>query len=99
VDEERLAAASSHANAGLSEIKGCLESLFMNLGVPWQIQPTSNPSFIEGRAGKVLIDGIEMGLVGEIHPLVLEAWKLENPTVAFEVNYQRIIELKKNMSR
>ena len=95
-DEEWLAAVSTHAEAGFSEIKACLESFFMNLGVAWEIKPASNPSFIEGRAGKVLVNGLEVGMAGEVDPLVLEAWKLENPTAAFEVNFQRIIELKKN---
>jgi phenylalanyl-tRNA synthetase beta chain len=94
-DEEWLAAASSHANANFSEIKACLSSLFMNLGVAWRIEPASNPTFIEGRAGAVLAGDVEVGFVGEVNPLVLEAWKLENPTAAFEVNYQRIIEQKR----
>jgi phenylalanyl-tRNA synthetase beta chain len=97
-DEEWLAAATSHANAGFSEIKSCLDSLFMNLGVAWQIKPTSNPSFIEGRAGVVIVNGVGVGVVGEVNPLVLEAWKLENPTAAFEVNIQMVLELKKNKS-
>jgi phenylalanyl-tRNA synthetase beta chain len=97
-DEEWLAAATSHANAGFSEIKSCLDSLFMNLGVAWQIKPTSNPSFIEGRAGAVIVNGVGVGVVGEVNPLVLEAWKLENPTAAFEVNIQMVLELKKNKS-
>jgi len=95
-DEEWLAAVSTHAEAGFSEIKACLESFFMNLGVEWEIKPAINPSFIEGRAGTVIVNGTEVGIVGEVNPLVLEAWKLENPTAAFEVNFQRIIELKKN---
>jgi phenylalanyl-tRNA synthetase beta chain len=97
-DEEWLAASTSHANSGFSEIRSCLDSLFMNLGVTWQIKPTSNPSFIEGRAGAVIVNGVGVGVVGEVNPLVLEAWKLENPTAAFEVNMQLILELKKNKS-
>ena len=97
-DEEWLAGATSHANAGFSEIKSCLDSFFKNLGISWQIKPTSHPSFIEGRIGTVLVNGVEVGVVGEVNPLVLEAWKLENPTAAFEVNMQLVLELKKNKS-
>jgi phenylalanyl-tRNA synthetase beta chain len=97
-DEEWLAGATSHANAGFSEIKSCLDSFFKNLGISWQIKPTSHPSFIEGRIGTVLMNGVEIGVVGEVNPLVLEARKLENPTAAFEVNMQLVLELKKNKS-
>ncbi|MCW4009221.1 MAG: phenylalanine--tRNA ligase subunit beta [Candidatus Bathyarchaeota archaeon] len=94
-DEDWLAAATSHANAGFSEIKSCLDAFFGNLGVDWQIKPASHPSFIEGRVGAVWVNAVEAGVVGEVNPLVLEAWKLENPTAAFELNLQRILELKK----
>ncbi len=98
-DEEWLAAVSTHATAGFSEIRACLDSFLMNLGVDWLIKPISHPSFVEGRAGKVLVNKSEIGMVGEVNPIVLEAWKLENPIAAFEVDYQQIIELKKSKSK
>ena len=67
-----------------------------NFGVDWQIKETTHPSFIEGRAGKIIVAGSEVGIVGEVNPLVLEAWKLENPTAAFEINFQKILETKQN---
>lgn len=93
-DEEWLAAATSHANASFSEIKSALDAFFMNLGVAWQIAATGYPSFIEGRTGAVMVNGVNVGVVGEVNPQVLEAWKLENPTAAFEINVQKILETK-----
>ncbi len=93
-DEEWLAAATSHANAGFSEIKSYLDAFFMNLGVDWQLKETVHPSFIEGRVGAAIVNGVNVGVLGEVNPLVLEAWKLENPTAAFEINMQRIIRGK-----
>ncbi len=65
-----------------------------NFGVDWQIKETTHPSFIEGRVGKIIVAGSEVGVVGEINPAVLEAWKLENPASAFEINLQRIIDVQ-----
>ena len=93
-DEEWLAAATTHANAGFSEIKSALDAFFRNLGVNWKIQATSHPSFIEGRTGTVIVNGVTVGVLGEVNPQVLEAWKLENPTAAFEINMQKIINAK-----
>ncbi len=87
-DEEWIAAATTHTNANFSEIKACLDALFLNLGVGWQIVPTVHGSFIEGRCGAVIVNGSEVGVVGEVSPVVLEAWKLENPVAAFELNFQ-----------
>jgi phenylalanyl-tRNA synthetase beta chain len=90
-DREWLAAATTHANAGFSEIKACLDALFRNLGVQFQITPTSHASFIEGRAGAITVAGEPVGVVGEVNPFVLEMWKLENPVAAFEVNVRRFL--------
>jgi phenylalanyl-tRNA synthetase beta chain len=93
-DEEWLCAATAHANSNFSEIKSALDAFMSNLGVEWQIKETAHPSFIDGRVGKVIVAGVEVGVVGEVNPLVLEAWKLENPVSAFEVNFQKILETK-----
>jgi phenylalanyl-tRNA synthetase beta chain len=93
-DEEWLAAATSHGNASFSEIKSALDAFFMNLGVNWQIKETTHPSFIAGRVGAVIVNGVNVGVLGEVNPQVLEAWELENPVVAFEVNMHKIIRNK-----
>jgi phenylalanyl-tRNA synthetase beta chain len=94
-DEEWLSAATAHPNANFSEIKSVLDGFIMNLGVKWAIKETNHPSFIEGRAGKVIVNGVEIGIIGEVNPMVLEAWKLENPVAAFEINLQKVLEQKK----
>jgi phenylalanyl-tRNA synthetase beta chain len=93
-DEEWLAAAISHANASFSEIKSALDAFFTNLGMNWQIKATTHSSFIEGRVGAAIVNDVNVGVLGEIHPQVLGAWKLENPTAAFEINMQKIIKTK-----
>jgi phenylalanyl-tRNA synthetase beta chain len=93
-DEEWLAAAVTHANASFSETKSALDAFSMNLGVEWKIKPTAHPSFIEGRVGEVIVEGVSVGVLGEINPQVLGSWKLENPTAAFELNLQKILSLK-----
>ena len=90
-DEEWLAAVVSHANAGFTEVKSELDAFFMNLGLNWEIKATSHQSFIEGRVGNVMVDGISVGVLGEVSPEVLGAWKLENPVAAFELNATRIL--------
>jgi phenylalanyl-tRNA synthetase beta chain len=91
-DEEWLAAATSHSGASFSEIKSCLAAFLANLGVEWKIAEVSHGSFIDGRVGAVIVEGEQVGVVGELNPLVLQSWTLENPTAAFEVNIQRILD-------
>jgi len=93
-DEEKLAAVVVHASASFSEIKSALDAFFMNFGLEWQIKEAKHQSFIDGRVGAVVVNGRNVGIVGEIHPKVLEAWKLENPAVAFELNIGKIVKMR-----
>jgi phenylalanyl-tRNA synthetase beta subunit len=47
-----------------------------------------------GRVGAVIVDGAAVGVLGEVNPQVLEAWKLENPVAAFEINMYEIVKRK-----
>jgi len=96
--ERRLhaAAVSSHPTANFTEIKSILESLLMNLGLKnWKVKETNDPSFLAGRAATVSLGNMELGVVGEIHPEVLNNFELENPTGAFEIDLQKIIDATK----
>lgn len=92
-DEERLAAIVYDADASFSEIKSVLDAFFMNAGLEWQAKETAHPSFIDGRIGKVIVKGTDIGVLGEINPKVLEQWKLENPLASFELNVGKMIEI------
>lgn len=93
-DEEWLAAVICHANASFTEVKSALDALFANLGLEWRIRETRHSSFIVGRVGTAVVKGAEVGILGEINPKVLTAWKLENPAAAFELNMEKIIKIK-----
>jgi phenylalanyl-tRNA synthetase beta chain len=91
-----IAAVSSHPTANFTEIKSILESLLMNLGFnDWTVKETSHPSLLKGRAATVSLGTMELGVVGEIHPEVLNNFELENPTSAFEIDLQKIIDSTK----
>jgi len=93
-DESWLSAVTTHPGADFSEIKSVLDSFMANFGVEWQIRGVSHPSFMDGRVGEILVDGCCVGLIGEVNPAVLQAWKLENPVAAFELHFQALIDLK-----
>jgi phenylalanyl-tRNA synthetase beta chain len=63
------------------------------MGIDWKMTTFRHPSFIEGRVGKVTVGEAEAGIFGEVSPLVLGLWKLENPVAAFEINMSRILEV------
>lgn len=92
-DARKLACAIIHANANFTEVKAVLDALFLNLGLKYSIKEDKHESFIEGRIGKILVKNKEIGVIGEIHPKVLETWKLENPVSAFEIELEEILSM------
>jgi phenylalanyl-tRNA synthetase beta chain len=92
--ERRLhvAAVSSHSTANFTEIKSIVEAFLANLGLKWQIKEAKHPSFLEGRTAAIIVNGKQLGVLGEIHPQVLNNFELENPTAAFEIDLEPLIE-------
>jgi phenylalanyl-tRNA synthetase beta chain len=91
--ERRLhvAGVSSHSTANFTEIKSTVEALLHNMGLKrWEIKPTTHLSYIKGRAATVYLKNKEIGVLGEIHPEVLNNFELENPTCAFEIDIEEI---------
>ncbi len=89
-DVETLACVSLHSGACFTEVKSALDSLLVNLGASYSLTETQHGSFIEGRAGTIIIGDKELGLIGEVHPQVLQKWGLENPAAAFEINLNKL---------
>lgn len=85
VTEKKLAFAISHPSVNFTEAKQNLDAIFRILGKPVELKEAEHDSFIVGRCAKIYSDGEDMGIIGEIHPSVLEKWGLEMPVVAFEL--------------
>ena len=92
--ETLLGAVLAHATAHFSEIHSCLDVLFYYLDRPYTLEPLAHPSFLDGRAGRIVSDGMPLGVIGELHPEVLERWQIGVPVVAFDVNLTQLVALK-----
>lgn len=87
-----VAAVSSHSNASFTEIKSHVEAFLANLGLKrWEIKQARHSSFLEGRTAAVYVKRKQLGVLGEIHPEVLNNFELENPAGAFEVDLEEIL--------
>ena len=80
-----LAALLAHPQANFSEIHTTLDVLLYYLVQDYTLEPTTHPSFLEGRVGKIVVNGQSIGLIGELHPEVLEAWQISMPISVFEL--------------
>ena len=76
----------THADAHFSEAHSCLDTLFYYLNQAYSLEPIKHPSFLSGRVGGIVSDGKQVGVIGELHPEVLERWQISVPAVAFEID-------------
>jgi len=56
----------------------------------YHLEPAAHLSFLEGRAGVVRIGERAVGWIGELHPAVLERWKIAMPCVAWELELSQL---------
>jgi len=91
----KLAVASTHSKADLSEVKAVADSLLKALGLESRVEPGSHPSFLAGRFGLIKAAGEEVGFLGELHPETILSFQLENPVASMEIDLGRLWRLRR----
>jgi len=85
VSERRtVAGALARTDASYEDVKARLQAIAEAFGKDLETPATTHPTFIDGRAAEVVLDGESVGVVGEVHPAVLVEHDLELPVAAFE---------------
>ncbi len=84
--------------AGFADIRALAEALAREFGRPLRLRAHQAPFLLEGRGAALLGPGaggrdVTWGLLGEVHPRVLEACGLQNPVVVLEVAVPGAAEL------
>jgi len=81
----------SHPGANFSEMHSSLDILLYYLGLEYTLVPAEHPLFIPGRCGRVVAGSIELGLIGEVRPEVLERTQITMPCAAFEISISKVL--------
>ena len=77
-------------------LKGELEAIFAGLRLKKAAYTavSTNPSFHPGRCASVSVDGIEVGCMGQVHPLVAANYGIESEVYCAEIDLTKLFELK-----
>jgi phenylalanyl-tRNA synthetase beta chain len=89
-DVRNMACAISDNRVGYEQIASILDALISSLGLGYELARFEHPSFIPGRTAEIRIGNKPAGIIGEIHPAVLNSWGLEKPVAAFELDLQKM---------
>lgn len=87
---QKMGVVIAHSTANFTEIKSEAEAFFRNLGITPNLKVAQHPTFIKGRVGSLQSHEIEIGILGEIHPRILEVWGIETPVTGFELNLTQL---------
>jgi phenylalanyl-tRNA synthetase beta chain len=89
--------------ADLFATRALLEALMEVVGIEdWRLEqaaPDGGRAFLHpGRSAAVVTgEGVELGWIGEVHPLVLREWELPGPAGAFELDADVLHELTQGL--
>ena len=74
------------------DIKGIIETVFQGLKVGnWEVIPGNHPAFHPLRNGKIIMRGEEVGIFGEIHPEVINNYRIPGKVNLFEIDFENLL--------
>ena len=77
-------------------LKGELEAILAGLNLPKATYTAvkDNPSYHPGRCAKVSINGVDLGYMGQIHPLVAANYDMDGEVYCVEIDLSAMFELR-----
>ncbi|MEA5050479.1 MAG: phenylalanine--tRNA ligase subunit beta [Oscillospiraceae bacterium] len=99
--EPRKLIIGSYAKLDFFGVKGILEALaarFNIAGLAFKAEK-SDPTYHPGRCAAVFVGGERVGIVGEVHPLVADAYGIRERVVVADVSLDRLFELRGGTKR
>ena len=82
-------------NANFFSLKGELEAILKGLNVKKAAYTAvnNNPTYHPGRCAKVSVDGVDVGYMGQIHPIVAANYGMDMDVYAVEVSLTKLFGL------
>ncbi len=75
--------------ADFFDAKGDVEALLSPLKA--EFRPVIHPALHPGRCAGVFLDGVQVGVVGELHPRWRQAWELASAPMVFELDLDAVL--------
>ena len=77
------------------DLKGTVQEMLKGLSLTdIEFEPAQNPSFHPGKCASVKVNGETLGLIGELHPLVIENFELSGqPVLAAELDVEILMPM------
>ena len=74
------------------DVKGLIETILQDLNVKnWEVLPVNHPSLHPFRSGRIVVKGKEVGIFGEIHPDVINNYRIPEKVNLFEIDFENLV--------
>jgi phenylalanyl-tRNA synthetase beta chain len=101
-EKEMLCAVLSGARAELSwqddkepldffDAKGVVESLLNQLGLKASFENSDDETLFPGRVTSIIVEDDRVGIVGDVHPKVTQAFELSNAICLIEIDLEKLL--------
>ena len=85
---------SGEGEMGFYEAKGVVERLLGELGVTATYEPVQDPALHPGKCARITAQDTPLGVTGEVHPTLVEAFGIEEgPVAIFELDIGRLLDV------
>jgi phenylalanyl-tRNA synthetase beta chain len=88
---QHLGFLDASAEANFNTVSSRLQAIFYYLNREYAVEEVSDERFIPGRAASILYKGEKIGVFGELHPALLEAWNVTMPCTAAEIDLDALL--------
>ena len=77
------------------KLKGEIEAVFTGLRLKKASYTAvkDNPSYHPGRCAAIFMDGIEVGVMGQVHPLAAKNYGIDTPVYCAEINFTKLLTM------
>jgi phenylalanyl-tRNA synthetase beta chain len=95
-EEPKMLMLGTYGEADFFSLKGELEAVLSGLRIKKASYTavTDNPSYHPGRCAKITIDGVDVGVMGQVHPLVAQNYGMDTAVYCAEVNFTKLFDLR-----
>ena len=94
--EPKMLLLGSYGATSFLQLKGELEAVMTGLRLPKASYSAvkDNPSYHPGRCAAVSVNGIHVGYMGQVHPLVAQNYGMDCEVYCAEIDFSKLFELR-----
>ena len=87
-----FSAVSAHKDANFTEIKSIIQSaLYVGFGIKVETKTASDPIFEKGHCASIILNGVSIGIIGKVDPVIIENYKIRVPVTGLELSLSESI--------